>query len=392
MVKYQQRKVEYIISGYVRETSNDYIPNDVTVLIYQFFDGLLLFNVYNGDGINIIRKCREIIINCDSFFFISNTHGLFVNGLNQTGQLGVGHIENVEFILKHEFFNDKKIEVISEGISNEHNFIYTKDKELYGFGDNGTSQLFADDTDETIVKEPELMKFNFSNKIIQIKCGVEHSLFLTENGDLFGCGYNFYGQLTKNYSGDEIEKIIDTKNIIHIECCCYISYIVYNDNSLGSFGYNDNGLLGINSDNNIGKSGDINIVCKNIHKISCGLEFMCYLTDNNHLYLLGDNTFGQCGYNCGSQRSTFNEIKSINNDIIIDVKCGGYHSIIKTNKNEFYSFGKNSDDQLLLDINDDRIHTPTLISYKYIYKLIGSSKNILDFVPSLNNTLVVQEM
>ena len=392
MVKYKQKKVQHIISGYINQIiSNEYIPADVVQLIHEFFNVIFLFDTYNAKGTNIITKCKEMMLNCESYFFMDNTDALCVYGDNVMGNLGIENQRKIYSILKHEFFEDKMVDVITEGMSNDHNFIYTKNQELYGFGWIELSQLFIDER-ETIQK-PELIKYDFDGRLTQIKCGQCHSLFLTENGNLFGCGSNGFNQLTSNHirkghSKVNIEKIIDTKNIIHIECCIESSYIVYNDNRLASFGNNNFGLLGIN-DSDIYDSGDINIICQNINKISCGYQFMGYLADNNDLYLFGLNNRGQCGY-IGHERSTGNQIESINNDTIIDVKCGGSHCIIKTNKNEFYSFGHNTQGQLLLNIKDESIHTPTLISYKYVHKLTGSSNMILDFVPSYESTLIVQ--
>ena len=61
----------------------------------------------------------------------------------------------------------------------------------FGFGTNG--QLGLKSTSNKA--KPQLVKDMSIKKVTQIAAGWNHSLVLTENGDMYACGYGAHGQL-----------------------------------------------------------------------------------------------------------------------------------------------------------------------------------------------------
>ena len=61
----------------------------------------------------------------------------------------------------------------------------------FGFGTNG--QLGLKSTSNKA--KPQLVKDMSVKKVTQIAAGWNHSLVLTENGDMYACGYGAHGQL-----------------------------------------------------------------------------------------------------------------------------------------------------------------------------------------------------
>jgi hypothetical protein len=83
---------------------------------------------------------------------------------------------------------------------------------LFAFGNNTNGQLGLGDTIDRVSP----CKIEGFKNIVQISCGFWHSLFLGSNGEVWSCGYNYYGQLG-NSSGTTIPKLIpNLKNIIQI--------------------------------------------------------------------------------------------------------------------------------------------------------------------------------
>ena len=78
------------------------------------------------------------------------------------------------------------------------------------------------------------------------------------------------------------------------------------------------------------------------------------------------NEYYQCGNN--NQRDFQNQLFLLDNNII-DIKCGGWHTIVKGNNNKYYSFGYNDRRQLFRDIKSERV-LPGLILNEYIHKII----------------------
>merc|ERR1712154_485582 len=88
--------------------------------------------------------------------------------------------------------------------------------------------------------------------IIDIKCGLSHSLFLTATGSCFSFGHDGYGQcgfnkLKRNNTHCTILKPrkLFNNNIIKISCGKYCSLLVNDKNQLISFGSNHFGQLGL---------------------------------------------------------------------------------------------------------------------------------------------------
>ena len=72
-----------------------------------------------------------------------------------------------------------------------HVFCKTYNNEIYEWGFNEEGQLGVSSLVNHSIPIPFL---NLLHKdVIDIKCGYEHTLVLTKNGDVYSCGYNYYG-------------------------------------------------------------------------------------------------------------------------------------------------------------------------------------------------------
>ena len=68
-----------------------------------------------------------------------------------------------------------------------------KKGELLVFGDNGEGQLGMQEAESVLI--PKLLLTN--KEIKQICCGEQHSLFLTQQGEVWSFGYNALGKYSK---------------------------------------------------------------------------------------------------------------------------------------------------------------------------------------------------
>ena len=75
---------------------------------------------------------------------------------------------------------------------------------------------------------------------------------------------------------------------------------------------------------------------------------------------------------------------------IKSVKCGGYHNIIKTNDNCYYSFGSNTSGQCLCFVDKYEILSPILIPLSKIKQKIKNNF-ILDIVPAYYVSFILTE-
>lgn len=118
---------------------------------------------------------------------------IYAWGLNDQGQLGLNSKENEYFPKKIEFFqgsSDHKITEISAGFN--HSCALTSENRVFSFGANSFGQLGNGSKLKQLVPKETC---EFSKKINKITCGYNISLFLTEQGTVFSCGDNSFGQL-----------------------------------------------------------------------------------------------------------------------------------------------------------------------------------------------------
>ena len=83
-----------------------------------------------------------------------------------------------------------------------HSLFLSENGEVYGIGVNRFGQLGH--SNFTLFNSGELIKIEFpgkDTKITQIKCGDNHNLMLSEKGELFANGDNSQGQLDGNLNG-----------------------------------------------------------------------------------------------------------------------------------------------------------------------------------------------
>lgn len=130
--------------------------------------------------------------------------------------------------------------------SSRHFFILLKDGSLYGMGLNDFGQLGNNNL--TTHNSPVLIRqpWNSTLSIVKITTGRSHSLFLLNNGEVYGCGSNSCGQLGL---GSNIEKtstptLTPLSNIRDIASGYEHSLACTFDGKLFAFGHPEYGQLG----------------------------------------------------------------------------------------------------------------------------------------------------
>ena len=390
-----------LIQGYIKSNNDMFVPNDVTQIIILFHG--YGFDIFDENGDNIFQNCDTFYINSESYFFIKNNI-IYVSGSNSFGQIGFN--ENISRITldKPKRFNSFKydeISFISQGMSNDHVFIYTKDKKLYGFGRNDSIQLGIK---MNVGNIQSIIDYPFKSRLKQVKCGWIFSIFLTVNGNVYGCGSISLNNITitddnftiKSDPNSCIDLIIPNYDIQYIDCCSETGYALSKNGRLIGFGSNTLGQLG---NNNNGKVHAV-FISNITQSFSCGYSHVGILTKNNNIYMFGCNSHYECGYSDYDHSIEFDYGNLIELDTaIVSVKCGDWHTIIKTDNNDYYSFGSNKFNQLLInsdkiyaDDDDKKEYKPQLISLQYLKKLTHSNMKILDIIPVYEKTLIIQSV
>ena len=341
-----------------------------------------------SDDVNDIYK---IGINGESQQILTSKGDLYVRGSNKYGQLGT----NESRFYDSELIPNKLIKngyITSNGYANKHCFVYTMNNKLYGFGDTRCLQLGL--VSDDLISYPYLIEYKFDSSITSISCGADHTIFLTSNGCVYGCGSNKYGSISftnkRNYG---IKLILSSNmNIINIGCTKHASYLLTSTGIIYCFGakYGD-----LNKEHETLRNVKILDKYKSIISFNTGYQHIICLAKNNDdnivcLRSLGFNRYFQCGIGKPNEFLKVLTKVIINDDIIInDIKSGAHHNVIKDNNGNYYSFGWNFNNQCLFD-SRQFIEIPTKISMKNIYHGLKSKDQIVNIIPGYSETYIFQ--
>ena len=69
--------------------------------------------------------------------------------------------------------------------------------EMFAWGKATSGQLALGETDDEIIQLPVKVPYyeGFTRKVVDVACGSEHTVFLTNDGMVYTCGSNDFGQL-----------------------------------------------------------------------------------------------------------------------------------------------------------------------------------------------------
>ncbi|KAJ5077502.1 e3 ubiquitin-protein ligase herc4-related [Anaeramoeba ignava] len=242
---------EFINISSLIEDTNDRIIQDIVSGAYSIYLLTSNQNVYEiGDNYDqkfgfetlkkrlkyphwIMKNVSKIFSGnaSESVFLLNSNQELFVCGVNDHGQLGLGESRKEEEITKlTKIQNIPKGKIIDIQCGAAHSIMLIEDEDhkrkIYSCGDPGHNGLGKNkDTHEFTEIKSSL--FENDDNILEISCGNVHTLVLTSNHKLIGFGHNYWGQLGTGdtqyqYSPIQIElpKLRFNENIFnyHISC------------------------------------------------------------------------------------------------------------------------------------------------------------------------------
>jgi len=205
------------------------------------------------------------------------------------------------------------------------------------------------------VRVPTRFQLPSNEPVRDVSCGASHSLILTVSGALWSCGSNDYGQL--GYGIEEQVRYVprrvtigSNQRVASISAGYNHSLAITESGELWSFGGNNLGQNGTGSSNSVNT-----IPTKIVFDVSSLPQtptFNGVWTGNNHtivrtssgrLYSVGCNSDGRLALGDSVDRNKFTEIQ-LPETPVKDVICGSWHTICILN-DSVYSSGSNTDCQ-----------------------------------------------
>ena len=283
-------------------------------------------------------------------FILKNDGSLWSCGYNGNGELGLGDTNNRNTFTQITT-NTNDIESVYCGCG--YNIILKNDGTLWGCGRNIYGELgLGDTTNRTTFTQ---ITTN-TNDIKEIYCGDHHAFILKNDGTLWGCGWNYFGELGlgDTTSRTTFTKITTNTDDVKSVCCgANHTFMLKNYSTLWGCGANGNGQLGLGNtiDRNI--FTEITTNTNDIKEIYCGGIHIIILKNDGTLWGCGLNNAGQLGLGDTIDRNIFTEITTNTNDIK-EIYCGRTYTLILENDGTLWGAGYNADGRLGLGDNTNR--------------------------------------
>lgn len=293
----------------------------------------------------VIDLCRKNIIefaNGSGHVVAKSKDGqTFCWGYNASGQMGNGN-QDSSFFKPMKILQGKFITDIACG--EWHSLVLTSSGELYAWGYNEFGQIGNGKSNDCQLSPYKLNGFD-GHKIKSISCGAYHSMALTVNGLVYSWGSNDWGQLglpKVKESNNSVPQVINVKDHMNkpiksskIMCGYEHSMFLSNRGDIYAFGRNDCGQIG---------NGN-KIMNQKVTKIETGYKFndiALHASHNISISISNKNVifvWGQCGgENITCPKET--EYKQLN-DVFASVFQITYKTIDFESMNVFQIFTGN---------------------------------------------------
>ncbi|KAF6390750.1 retinitis pigmentosa GTPase regulator [Rhinolophus ferrumequinum] len=265
----------------------------------------------------------------------------------------------------------------------EHTAIVTGNNKLYMFGSNNWGQLGLGS--KSAVSKPTCVKALKPEKVKLAACGRNHTLVSTEGGKVYAAGGNNEGQLGLGDTKDRstfhpIDFFTSQHQLKQLSAGSNTSAALTEDGKLFMWGDNSEGQIGLKNVPNVCLPHQVT-VGKPVTWISCGYYHSAFVTIEGELYTFGETECGKLGL---PQQLLMNhtvpQMVPGFADKVIQVACGGGHTVVLTEK-AVYTFGLGQFGQLglgtfLFETAEPRVIEP-IKDQKIIYVSCGENHTAL---------------
>uniref|UniRef100_A0A4W3I9N5 HECT and RLD domain containing E3 ubiquitin protein ligase 3 n=1 Tax=Callorhinchus milii TaxID=7868 RepID=A0A4W3I9N5_CALMI len=251
--------------------------------------------------------------------------------------------------------------------------------ELLCWGYTNLGQLGLGDVVENIIVRPRTCEFFSSKSVQEVACGRYHTAFVLQDGSVYTCGSNNWGQLGHEKEGYRPEQVraLDAQTIKHTACGESHTLAVNDHGQVFAWGAGKDGQLGIDSmEETVRKPRLVKSLSGHeVTQVTCGSWHCMALTKDGQLFAWGQNTHGQLGLGQGiSSQSNPQCLKTLVGIPLAQITAGGAHSFALSLSGAVFSWGRNHCGQLGLSDEKDRdvpFHVKFLRSQKIVHISCG---------------------
>ena len=180
--------------------------------------------------------------------------------------------------------------------------------------------------------------------IVKVAAGASHSLYLTDEGNLYGMGANNNGQLGVSGTDDRLTPVLIASNVIDMAAGYTHSLFVKNDGTLWAMGNNDYGQLG-NGLRYVSSLSPVQIAT-GVKTVAAGETSSFFVKSDGTLWAMGRDAYQQlAGLYGGSIDPVIPAPQQADTDVT-GMAAGRDHSLIVKSDGRLYAWGCNDNGQL----------------------------------------------
>ena len=271
------------------------------------------------------KKIKQLAFGSSSVYLLTTDNSLYVWGLNNSGQLGLGDTENrlTPTLMPTSYYGNKQIKKIMTG--DYFAYLLTEDGDVYVWGSNDSYSLGLGLPYNQNVLTPTLLpKSSYGNETIKDIYTTRGNLFiLTTSNSLYVCGYN--GDMNFGWNISSSSSLVkmppekyDNREIDSLIVGMYDSTMYTTDGHIYQWGYNAHRKLFFNGSNN----DQITLVTGNYpydHSIASVNGYTSIFYWNNKLYAFGWTYLGQAGNGTYVTNVHYEEIPFFSDKVVTSV-------------------------------------------------------------------------
>ncbi|KAL3671548.1 hypothetical protein V7S43_003465 [Phytophthora oleae] len=312
------------------------------------------------------KRVVDVACGNEQTAMLSEKGDVFTCGYNDSGQCAIGTTERVPTLRYSPGLSSIRTVKIFSGNGSEHLAALNANGNVYTVGFNMRGQLGLNSA--TSVTEATLVDKLAGKRVVDVACSYFHTAIVLDNGDLYTCGCNDYGQLgSGDHSGQLVPRPVESlfrHPVLAVACGQHYTVASLRDGGVVAFGKNDHGQLGLDNASEpvlqptrLAAPLDRAIV----PQLSCGYHHTAIVMESGAVYTFGRNDYGQLGLGHKQHTARPTLVESLSRTRITQVACGCYHTLALSDDGKVFPFGRNNHGQLGLETAVDCL-SPQLIS------------------------------
>uniref|UniRef100_A0A8D0GR68 RCC1 like n=1 Tax=Sphenodon punctatus TaxID=8508 RepID=A0A8D0GR68_SPHPU len=285
---------------------------------------------------------------------------LWGTGLNKDSQIGFHKSRGYEHVLEPSpvalpLDQPQQTRVSQVSCGRAHSLVLTDSEGVFSMGNNSYGQCGRKVIEGEIYSESQLIHRiqKFKNRVVQVVCGQDHSLFRTEKGEFYSCGWGADGQTGLGYYNltsvpTKVGGDLAGVNIVQVASYGDSCLAVSDEGDLFGWGNNEYmHLASITELTQVNVPRHLPFKVGKIRQAACGGTIGAIINEEGNLFVWGYGILGK-GPNLMETATpemippTLFGLSDFNPDIrVSQIRCGLSQFAALTNRGELFVWGKN---------------------------------------------------